>query len=109
MKKLFFIALLLLIGVNVAHADTTQMNNNLVRLVNQIDAMMPIIDSAKAEQDPTARMQFHFDTWTDAQGEVHLGLRQDLMMIRAALIDQINGTNLTPVTVQPLENDFTGR
>ena len=114
MKKLFWVMVLSSMSLiayasNSVSPDTLQMNNNLVRLVNQIDAMMPIIDNAKALQDPNARIQFHFDTWTDAKGQVHLGLRQDLFMMRESLVAQINGTSLTPTTVQPLENDFVGR
>ena len=111
MKKISITILVVLCTLlnTAVYADTTEMNNNLVRLVNQIDAMMPIIDAAKAEQDPNARVQFHFETWTDSKGQVHLGLREDLFMIRQALINQINGTNLTPTKVVPLENDFIGR
>ena len=107
--KVGMIGLLAFVLMTATYADTIQMNNNLVRLVNQIDAMMPIIDAAQKSQDPNARVQFHFETWTDNQGQVHLGLREDLFMIRQALVSQINNTNLTPTYVPPLENDFVGR
>ena len=85
------------------------MNPTLVRLINQMDAMMPLIDEAKAEQNPTARVTFHFDTWRDSAGQQHDGFRQSLLRMRQALVDQINQPSLTPAVVTPLTDDFVGR
>ncbi|MFN7098252.1 MAG: RAQPRD family integrative conjugative element protein [Gammaproteobacteria bacterium] len=87
-------------------ADNEQMNTTLVQLINQIDAMMPLIDQAENEQDKQASEQFHFDTFTSADGKAHNGLRQDLLEVKRALIAQINQPALSPRTVAPLQGDY---
>ncbi len=110
-KKIVTVSLVIL-GVLLtgkAFATTEQMNTTLVRMINQIDAMFPLIDQASLEQDPTARLQFHFDQWKDVNGDQHDGLRQSLLKMREALKNQINQSNLTPKEVSPINNDFVGR
>ncbi len=90
-------------------ADTVQMNQTMVQMVSQLDALIPLIDQAEAAQDPTTRVQFHFDSWSDQSGNLHPGLRQDVLKMRAAIINQINQTNLTPEVVTPIRGDYVGR
>lgn len=87
-------------------ADNTQMNQTLVQIVAQLNAVLPLIDTAQRQQDKNTAVQFHFDSWTDANGVLHQGLRQDIMAIRQGIIDQINQAPLEPRTVQPLNRDF---
>ncbi len=61
------------------------------------------------EQDPKARVQFHFDAWRDNHGHTHAGFRQNLLLLRQALVDQINQPDLTPNTFAPMTSDFVGR
>ena len=92
-----------------AKASTVQMNQTLVRMINQLDALFPLIDEAAKEQDKTARVQFHFKHWVDANGAKHAGLRDDIVLIRAALVNQINQSNLTPREITPMNGDYVGR
>lgn len=91
---------------STAYADNAQMNATLVQLINQINAMMPLIDAAEKQQDKTAPMQFHYDTFIDANGIQHNGLRQDLLTIRQSLINEINQPPLAPRTIIPLQLDY---
>ena len=84
------------------------MNVTLTRLINQINAMMPLIDEASREQDKNPRVKLHFDRFVDAEGVEHQGLRQDLLAIRDALIRHIDRPALEPKTIKPLEHDFVG-
>ena len=111
MKK---ISRVLLIGCTLlwgmsAFADNAQMQQTLVCMINQIDALFPLIDKAKAEQDSGARVQFHFDSWVDNNGVQHDGFRQSMLAMREALVDEMRQTNLTPQSIQPMNDDFVGR
>jgi hypothetical protein len=92
-----------------AQASTAQMNQTMVRMINQIDALFPLVTQASDEQDKTARVQFHFDAWRDANGARHDGFRQSLLKVRLALVNQINQSNLTPKTIAPINGDYVGR
>jgi len=87
-------------------ADNAQMNQTLVQILAQLNAVLPLIDTAQRQQDKNTAVQFHFDAWTDPNGVVHQGLRQDITAIRKGIIDQINQAPLEPRTVQPLNQDF---
>ena len=98
-----------LIVSSQVQASTAQMNQTLVRMINQIDALFPLIDQAASEEDRTARVQFHFDGWTDANGVKHAGLKENLFEMRTALVNQINQSHLTPKKIAPMRDDYVGR
>lgn len=112
MKKLILVLIMMWLGVVIspltAYANNEQMNATVVQLINQINAMMPLIDTAEKQQDKTTAVQFHFDTFTDVNGKEHNGLRQDLLAIRASLIAQINEPPIEPRLVLPLQQDYVG-
>ncbi len=98
----------LVLGSSVL-ASTPAFHQTCVRLIQQLDAMQPVMDEAQREQDPKARVQFHFDAWRDNHGHTHAGFRQNLLQLRQALVDQINQPDLTPNTFAPMTGDFVGR
>ena len=104
----FLISFTLLPAVRT-QASTDQMNQTMVRMINQIDALFPLIEQASKEQDNIARVQFHFNHWVDANGVKHDGLKENLLEIRVALINQINQSNLTPKQIVPMSGDYVGR
>lgn len=103
------LSLIVPFAVITARADTMQMNETMVRMINQIDAMFPLINQASHQQNKKARVQFHFYTWTDSSGVKHDGLNESLLKIRRALVQQINHSSLTPKEVKPINGDFIGR
>lgn len=89
-----------------AYADTQDMNDDLVRLVAGLDALLPIIADAEGRQDKNAPVQFHFESWQDAKGVWHQGLKQDVLAMRQGIIGQINEPVFSPRTVTPLSEDY---
>lgn len=104
MKRL--LCLILLITSFSTWANNPDLNETLVRIINQINAIMPLLDEAQNEISPNARIQLHIEGFKDAQGEHHAGLREDLINIRNALIDYINQPVIAPRKVKPLAMDF---
>lgn len=108
MKRLFLIALFGM-SVSTIHASEENLNQTLVRVINQINAIMPMLDEAKEEIEPNNRIQLHIEAFEGADGKKHPGLRNDLLDIRNALIDYINKPAIEPKTIKPLALDFIGK
>ncbi len=104
MKRL--ICLALLITSFTTNASDSNLNETLVRIINQINAIKPLLDEAQSEISANARVQLHIDGFKDAQGHFHAGLRDDLLTIRNDLIDYINQPAIAPRKVKPLALDF---
>ena len=108
MKRLFLIVMLSLSCFTVYASDET-LNQTLVRVINQINAIMPLLDEAKTEIEPNSRIQLHIESFEGSDGKIHFGLRTDLLVIRNALIDYINTPAIEPKTIKPLALDFIGK
>lgn len=93
---------------SIVHADTEQMNETLLRIVNQLDAILPLIDEAERQQSQNERFMFHFSQYEGSDGKIHEGLREDVMSMKEALIQQMNAPAVDPDTVSPINNDFIG-
>jgi hypothetical protein len=90
----------------VSYAQNDALNQTLVRIINQINATMPLLDEARDEIKPKARLQLHIESFKGADGQMHPGLRNDLLSIRNALIDYINQPAIAPKTIKPLTLDY---
>ena len=108
MKRLLLLMIILIGFSSTALADQAQMNETLVRLVNQLDAMIPLIEQAQREQPENTRFTFQFEKFDDSDGLTHNGLKDDVLAIRQALIDQINQPLSDPDTIPPIKDDFIG-
>ncbi len=87
-------------------ASESTFRDSLVGIINQLQAMKPLIVQAENAQPPHARVQLHFTPWQSADGQWHSGLQTDLNQIQAALIAALNTTQVEPRTVLPLKADF---
>lgn len=104
--KRFFLMLVIALTNFTTHASDAALNQTLVRIINQINAVMPLLEEAKSEVEPNARITLHIDAFEGADGKTHEGLRDDLLSIRNALIDYINKPAIEPKTIQSLALDF---
>ncbi|HBI5657141.1 TPA: hypothetical protein K8C35_002768 [Legionella pneumophila] len=107
MKRLLLILMLSL--PLASHASEEALNQTLVRVINQINAVMPLLDEAQSEIEPNTRIQLHIESFEGADSKTHAGLRNDLLAIRNALIDYINKPAIEPKTIKPLSLDFIGK
>lgn len=107
MKRMLTFLLILISAT--AHANNPNLNETLVRIINQINAIMPLLDEAQTELNPNARIQLHIESFTDDEGHHHAGVREDLLMIRNGLIDYINQPVIAPRKIKPLNNDFVSK
>jgi hypothetical protein len=108
MKQLILM-LMLSLSCFTTYASEEALNQTLVRIINQLNAIMPLLDEAQTEIEPNTRIQLHIESFEGADGKMHLGLRNDLVIIRNALIDYINKPAIEPKTIKPLALDFIGK
>ena len=90
-------------------ASEAELNDTLVRVINQINAILPLLDEAQREIEPNTRIRLHVDAFEGADGQLHAGVRDDLQQVRNALIAYINKPAIEPKTVKPLAFDFVGK
>ena len=102
------LAVLMMTSV-VCTANDAELNNTLVRVINQINAILPLLDEAQSEIEPNARIRLHVDSFEGSDGKVHAGVRDDLQQVRNALIAYINKPAVEPKKVKPLAFDFVGK
>lgn len=108
MQKIIIVLGLSLLCVT-AWSSQAALNQTLVRVINQINATLPLLDEAQEEIEPNARIQLHIDAFEGADLKKHPGVRDDLIAIRNALINYINKPAIEPKTVKPLAFDFVGK
>ncbi|CZO59650.1 RAQPRD family integrative conjugative element protein [Legionella pneumophila serogroup 1] len=104
MKRLLYLTLMI-ISLHT-WANNPDLNETLVRIINQINAIMPLLDEAQTQITPNARIQLQVEGFEDVQGQHHAGLREDLLNIRNGLIDYINLPIIAPRKIKSLEMDF---
>lgn len=104
MKKILCLILMLL-SLPCA-ANNPDLNETLVRIINQINAIMPLLDEAQIQITPNSRIQLQIENFEDNKGHPHAGLREDLLSIRNGLIDYINQPIIAPRKINALELDF---
>ena len=93
----------------IGHASEAELNTTLVRIINQLNAVLPLLNEAEEEIEPNARIHLHINSFIGADGTKHPGVRDDLKSIRNVLIDYINKPAIEPKTVKPLAFDFIGK
>ena len=76
-------------------ADSVQEKTDLARISNILNAVYPLIDDARQQAIPNARVEFRYD-W----------LRKDIQAIQAGIAEKINMSKVEPRTVTPLKTRY---
>ena len=85
----------LVVGSSQAFADPDAEREALARLIHEIGALAPLIETAESQASPDARIRFRYD-W----------LRQDLERIRAGIQEHIDAPRAEPRSFPPLRGDY---
>lgn len=78
-----------------AFADADAEREALARLIHEIKALAPLVETAESQASLDARIRFRYD-W----------LRQDLERIRAGIQEHIDAPRTEPRTFPPLRGDY---
>ena len=104
-KKSFY----LLLGLSCFHMATANLDTEkvyLTQIVNQLDALQPLIMAASEAQPPDQRVTFHYQQYRDNQGRVHNGLLEDVQAVKAGVVEHLNAPAIEPRSIRPLQGDY---
>ena len=76
-------------------ADTDGEREALARLIHEIEALSPLIETAESQASPDTRIRFRYD-W----------MREDLKRIRAGIQEHIDAPRTEPRMFPPLRGDY---
>ncbi len=113
MSKINIFKLLLLSGVmtlfsNITYADTNADTESvyLTQILNQLNAIKPLIVTASKVEPASNRIQFHCTSFKTIDGVTHPGLLDDINQIEAGITDQLNHVALEPRVLPPIHGDY---
>lgn len=78
----------------------------LVQMINQLNAMKPLITAAANEQPKNARLKFHYHAFHNANGIKQNGLFEDINVIKKALQDRLSHIGTEPRQFKPIQGDY---
>ncbi len=94
-QLLFFGLLGMALPVQFAVADADGERAALARIINELQAIEPMITKAESQANPDARIRFQY-VW----------LRQDLDRVRLGIQEHIDTPRSQPRTFPPLRGDY---
>ena len=98
MRNLWRAAIIVLSALFAAapvFADADAEREALARLIHEIEALAPLIETAESQASPDTRIRFRYD-W----------LREDLKRIRAGIQEHIDAPRTEPRMFPPLRGDY---
>lgn len=78
----------------------------LIQILNQLEAIQPLIIAAKKEQLNNKRVQFHYVKYRDTQDQIHNGLLEDIQAIKKGVEEKLNQIDIEPRAVAPIKGDY---
>lgn len=110
MKKLstMVLTIILVILPFCSYATEAEMKETLVQIIEQLESIKPLVNKAEKEQPKDARVKVQFDSYKDAEGLAHNGLKQDINSIQKSLEDIVNQQGLEERHIAPIKSDFVG-
>ena len=87
-------------------ASQALLNEQLVRIINQLNAIKPIIKEAERYQSQGAPVKLHLTAFKGSDNQIHNGVLEDIELIKQGLIAYINRPAVAPKKVSPIEGDF---
>lgn len=83
------------VASSACFADADGEREILARLVNEINALEPLIAEAEAQAPPEVRVKFQY-----------LWLRQDLAKVRSGMQEHLDAPRAEPRSLPPLRGDY---
>ena len=78
----------------------------LTQIINQLNAIKPLIIAANKEQEKNLRIRFHYTTYRDSNEKLHNGLLEDINDIQNGIQAKLNLTSGEIRHFQPVKDDY---
>ena len=105
-KNYLVIGLLLSLFSTSIMASNEQEKIYLTQIINQLDALRPLILAADKEQDQNNRIKFHYFTYRDSNENPHNGLLEDVIAIKKGIQERLNQSTPEPRNFQKIKGDY---
>lgn len=99
---LFFVSV---IDINVQASESKE-RIYLIQILNQLNAIKPLIIAASLQQPKTNRIQFHYGAYKDANKKQHNGLLDDINQIERGIQNKLNHVSSEPSLLPPIKGDY---
>jgi RAQPRD family integrative conjugative element protein len=90
----------------ISLANTLNEDVYLKQILNQLDAVQPLIPAAEKAQPKNERIQFHYTKYKDSQGKTHNGLLEDIQAIKSGINQKLNQVSVEPRQVIAVKGDY---
>lgn len=90
-----------------AWASSEQEREYLLQIINQLNAIKPLILAAEKEQPDNNRFRFHYIAYQGQDGKKHNGLLEDLNEIERGIAARLNNTTSEAHLFPPIQGDYT--
>ena len=99
---------LLVISPSFAAYSDRNVSTTLARIINQLDAILPLIEQGEKEQarQPQKAVRFHFTGFVTQDKQYHQGLKEDVLAMRQSIVKAIHQTPVAAQAIQPLSLDY---
>lgn len=99
--------LLLLLSMSQGAMATDELfREQLLRIINQLNAIKPVIGEAERYQVQNTAVKLHLKAFEGADGGLHNGVQEDIELIKKGLIAYLNRPVIAPKKVLPIAGDF---
>lgn len=106
-KTKLFTVIFLVMGLSqLSLAANELLDEQLVRIINQLNAVKPIIKEAVRYQSDKEPVKFHLRAFKGSDDKMHNGVEEDIELIKKGLIAYLNKPAIAPHKVSPIEGDF---
>jgi RAQPRD family integrative conjugative element protein len=78
----------------------------LKQMINQLEALKPLVVSASHEQPNNVRVKFHYTSYRDTNGIFHNGLLEDINEIQNGIKEKLNQKIDDPNHFQAIKGDY---
>ena len=89
-----------------AMATDELFREQLLRIINQLNAIKPVIREAQRYQVQNAPVKLHLKAFEGADNKTHNGVDEDIELIKKGLIAYLNRPVIAPKKVSPIAGDF---
>ncbi len=89
-----------------AQASERQERIYLIQIINQLNAIKPLVIAASLQQPKTNRIQFHYSHYLDKNHKRHNGLAEDLNQIEMSIQNKLNGIPTEPSVLPLIKGDY---
>ena len=105
-KMMLVIATLIAVISTQVLANEEQEKIYLIQMINQLDALKPLLLAAANEEPKNTRTQFHYIAYRDADGKLHNGLLEDINEIKLGIKARLGQATIEPHNFQAIKGDY---